>query len=130
MIAGLITPLLSFAFAGMPAIPIVFFMMFELAVYGAVAGFLRFGIKYDNKRWAIYPKLIIAMIAGRVAGGLAMYVGVWLFKLPMSPIDAVAASTITGLPGIALQIVLIPAIYLLLKRGGLLFESQSVKTRA
>lgn len=126
MIAGLIAPVLSFAFSGMPPLPIMFFMMAELAVYGAVAGFARFGAA----RWTIYPRLIIAMIAGRVAAGLAMYVAALVFKLPINPLDAVVASTIMGLPGIALQIVLIPAIYILLKRGGHTFESQTVKTRA
>ena len=130
IIAGLIAPVISFAFSGMPPLPILFFMMAELAVYGAVAGFLRFGAKSDQAKWSIYPRLIIAMIAGRVAGGLTMYVAALVFKLPINPLDAVVASTIMGLPGIALQIVLIPAIYLLLKRGGYTFGSQPVKTRA
>ena len=128
MLAGFITPIISFAITGMPAIPIVFFMMFELAAYGAVAGFLHFGSKVNQPNWLVYPKLIIAMIAGRLVGGLAMFVGVWLFKLPINPVDTVTASLIAGLPGIALQIVLVPALYLLLKRGGFTFESQTAKT--
>jgi hypothetical protein len=130
MIAGLIVPVVSFAIFGMPPIPILFFMMAELAVYGSVSGFMSFGAKIDNTKWSIYPKLIIAMIAGRVASGLIMYLAVWIFSLPISPIDMLIASTVTGLPGIALQLVLIPIIYLLLKRGGYTFESQTVKTRA
>jgi len=120
--AGLIVPVLSFAIVGMPPPPMLFFMLAELCVYGAVSGFLRFGEKAEQRKWIIYPKLLIAMVAGRVAFGLAIAVAAWLFKLPLNPIQVVSTSLVTGLPGIALQIVLIPAVYLLLKRGGFLFE--------
>lgn len=122
MLAGLIVPVLSFAFSGMPQPPVLFFMMCELPVYGAVSGFIRFDERAEKARWSVYPKLLIAMIAGRIASGLAMFAAAWLFALPLDPITSVTAALITGLPGIALQIVLVPAIYLLLKRGGLLFE--------
>ena len=130
--AGVITPLLSFLITGgtMPPMPTVFFMMFELAAYGAVAGFLRFGKKFEENKLSIYPKLIIAMIAGRIVNGIVMWIAVLLFSLEISPLQSVVASLIAGLPGIAIQIVIIPAVYLLLKRGGFLIEPRTAKTES
>jgi len=125
IIAGLITPVLGFGLLGMPMPPVMFFMMAELAAYGAVSGFVRLGERAEQTRWAVYIKLVIAMIAGRVFGGLVMAAAAAVFALPINAIDAVIASFITGLPGIAIQLVLIPAVYLILKRGGYLFESRT-----
>lgn len=124
IIAGLTVPVISFLISGMPAPPTLFFMMFELSVYGAVSGFLRFG---QQSKLSIYPKLLISMVAGRIAGGLAMFIAALLFKLDITPITAVLASLVTGLPGIILQFVLIPPIFLLLKRGGIVFEQNQSK---
>ncbi len=124
IIAGITVPILSFLISGMPAPPTLFFMMFELAVYGAVSGFMRFG---QDTKWMIYPKLVISMIAGRIASGLAMYVAVLIFNLEIAPVTAVLTSVVTGLPGIAIQIVLIPPICILLKRGGFFFEESRSK---
>lgn len=122
MIAGLLVPLLSFAFTGMPAPPVLFFLMCELCVYGAVSGFLRFSNRFEQSKLSIYPKLLIAMILGRIASGLAMLVAGMFFGLDIDPVSAVITALIAGLPGILLQIVLLPPIYLLLKRGGFVFE--------
>lgn len=127
MAAGFITPVLSFAITGMPPIPTLFFMMFELAAYGAVSGFLSFGSKFEAKKFSIYPKLLISMIAGRIAGGIAMWIAAMLFSLEINPVQSVTASLITGLPGIALQLVLVPAVYILLKRGGFLLEPRTAE---
>lgn len=121
-LAGLIVPVISFALTSMPPPPVLFFMMGELCVYGAVSGFLRFGNTLEQSKLAIYPKLLISMVAGRIASGLAMYVAILLFGLKIDPISSVVAALVAGLPGIALQFVLIPPIYLLLKRGGYVFE--------
>ena len=126
--AGFITPLLSFAITGMPGVPTVFFMMFELAAYGAVSGFLRFGSSFEEKKISIYPKLIIAMVAGRIVNGIVIWLAVLLFRLDINPIQSVIASLVAGLPGIAIQIVIVPAIYLLLKHGGFLIESRNSET--
>lgn len=126
MAAGFFTPILSFAITGMPPIPTLFFMMFELAAYGAVSGFLRFG-RFEAKKLSIYPKLLLSMIAGRIAGGIAMWIAAMLFSLEINPVQSVAASLVAGLPGVALQLVLVPAVYILLKRGGFLLEPRTAE---
>lgn len=121
-LAGLIVPVISFALTSMPSPPVLFFMMCELCAYGAVSGFLRFHSSMENLKLAIYPKLIISMLAGRIASGIAIFIATLLFGLKIDPVSSVVAALVAGLPGIALQLVLIPPIYLLLKRGGYVFE--------
>ena len=67
---GFIAPLLRSVVFGMPPmIPTALAMAFELATYGAVAGFLY--RKFPNQLPWIYVSLLIAMIAGRAVWGVA-----------------------------------------------------------
>ena len=68
---GLILPVMRSSIFFMPAMfPTAIAMSFELAAYGAVAGFL-----YKRSKWqciiALYRSLIIAMLAGRLVWGCA-----------------------------------------------------------
>ncbi|MCL2204475.1 MAG: ECF transporter S component [Defluviitaleaceae bacterium] len=117
---GLVTPLLSSMTTGMPAAGItVYRMMVELSVYGAVAGFAISAIHTKWRMADIYISLIIAMLLGRVAAGIAQAVllfggggfaiGIWI-----------TGYFITSLPGIVLQLILIPGIIIALERGRLI----------
>jgi uncharacterized membrane protein len=108
---GVATPTVSTLMTGMPAVAILPPMAIELAVYGLVAGVAR-------RRWQLTPvwSLLLAMVAGRIALGLAV-AGLGPFiGLNAEPVAYVAAGIVTGLPGIAMQVVFIP---LLLARGRL-----------
>ena len=107
---GLLTPLLSSLLFSMPPLAIMPFMVCELAVYGLVGGLL-------NKRLPLYPALIGAQIAGRAAYALALFVGGTLLGLPCAAPVSVLASAATGLPGIILQLVLIPLLVTLVRRA-------------
>ncbi|MGB9667197.1 MAG: ECF transporter S component, partial [Candidatus Cryosericum sp.] len=108
---GIATPLLSTLMTGMPAVAILPPMVVELAVYGLVAGTSR-------RSWRLAPvwALLLAMVAGRVALGLAVALLGPLIGLKVPAVVYVWTSIVTGLPGIALQVVVIP---LLMARGRL-----------
>ena len=108
---GIATPLLSTLMTGMPAIAILPPMAIEVAVYGLVAGVAR-------RRWQLAPlwSLLLSMVVGRVALGLAVAVLGPSIGLKAEPVAYVVAAIVTGLPGIAVQVVFIP---LLLTRGRL-----------
>jgi hypothetical protein len=95
----------------MPAVTILSPMVVELAIYGLVAGFA-------HRRWRLTSvwSLLLAMAAGRIALGLAVALLGPSIGLKAEPVAYVLAGTVTGLPGIAAQIVVIP---LLLARGRL-----------
>lgn len=66
---GFIAPLLRSVIFGMPPmIPTALAMAFELATYGALAGFLY--RKFPKTIPGIYASLLIAMICGRLVWGV------------------------------------------------------------
>ena len=108
---GIATPLLSTLITGMPPVAILPPMLVELAIYGLVAGLA-------HRHWKLAPlwSLLLAMAAGRIALGLAVALLGPSFGLKANPVAYVLGSIVTGLPGIAVQIVVIQ---LLLARGRL-----------
>lgn len=106
-LCGLMGPLLSSLITGMPPAAFLPAMMVECAVYGAVSGlvlrFVRTGKTYGD----LYIALISAMLAGRVVSGIAKAL---IFSPGMALSAWVTASFVTALPGIVIQLVLLPAV--------------------
>lgn len=119
MAAGLLTPLLSHLITHMlPAGPVLTGMVIELAVYGLAAGLLFAVIKTGKIYVDLFISLILAMLAGRIVygivkalfftGGNPYGIGVWL-----------TSSFVTCLPGIIMQLVLVPLLYFALEKAKL-----------
>ena len=128
---GFITPLLRSVLFGMPPMmPTATAMAFELAVYGAVTGILY--SKLPKKTFNVYVSLLGAMLAGRAVWGIVcipLYgIGGNSFSIQMF----LAGAFINALPGIILQIVLIPAIMIALKKAKVLndYEADDRRTSA
>lgn len=112
---GLLGPLLSSLLTGMPLAARLPGMLCELAVYGLVSGLLvqKLPIKKDLPR--LYVSLIAAMLCGRVAYGVLNH---FIFMAGDYSLQAwLTAAFVTGLPGIAIQLVLLPPLVLALKRA-------------
>jgi len=117
--AGLITPLLSSMVTGMPPAGLaVYRMMIELSVYGFVSGILMQYVRTRHSALDLYISLIVAMVAGRVVSGLAQ--AVIFFEGTYAVSLWVASYFTTSIPGIVLQIIVIPSIMLALERGRLI----------
>jgi hypothetical protein len=114
-------PFLSSAVFGVPMIiPMGTAMAFELATYGIIVGFL-----YNNSRWqcivALYRSLLIAMVAGRIVWGAVMAIIIIGIQGGTFTLTAfMTAAFVGGIPGIVIQLILIPIIMFALKRTGLL----------
>ena len=115
---GLIAPFLRFALFGMPPVfPMGISMSLELAAYGAFSGLLY--RVFPKKPGYLYLSLITAMVAGRLVWGAARYVLAGLSGSDF-PISAFLSGAVTtALPGIALQLVLVPLIVLALRKAKL-----------
>jgi hypothetical protein len=116
---GFILPLMRSLLLGMPPLfPIATAMAFELAAYGFIIGFI-----YNRSRWqciiALYRSLIIAMIAGRVVWGAAMTVLLGFGENTFTWQAFTAGALINAIPGIVVQLAIIPAIMVALNRTGL-----------
>ncbi len=119
---GALTPLLSSFITGMPPmapIPIAVIMAFELLTYALVVSLLRKIVyKYRNNLLSPLIALVPAMIIGRVVAGLVMFLLVTVFGVKgPAPVTYVWGAIVTGIPGIAIQIVLIPLLYRILVRS-------------
>ncbi len=113
---GFITPLMRSLLFGMPVLfPNAVSMSFELAAYGFVIGFL-----FMHARWqcvkSLLRCLIISMISGRIVWGIAQSIllgfGSGGFTLKMF----LTAGFLNAIPGIILQIIVIPAVMLALHK--------------
>ena len=115
---GFIAPLLRSVAFGAPPMPTVAVpMAFELAAYGAIAGFLY--RKFPKKIYGIYVSLIIAMIGGRVVWGIAKLIMARITGTEFTYFASVAQAFVTALLGIAIQLILIPAIVYALDKAGM-----------
>ncbi len=111
---GFITPLLRSTLFTMPPIPIASAMAFELAVYGLVSGLIY--SRWGRKKISIYFALIISMISGRIAWGIASY---FIFGLSGSTFTMklfLAGAFLNAIPGIIIQLILIPIMVIAAER--------------
>ncbi|MEW6399617.1 MAG: ECF transporter S component [Bacillota bacterium] len=115
LLAGMITPLLSAVLTGMPPLvpPVAQAMVFELGIYGLLTGFL-----YGRMRLGVYPSLLVAMAAGRLVYGFLGYLVLPLFGFKQIPLLAPLTLAVSqSLPGVVLQLVLIPLVVSLVERS-------------
>ena len=125
---GFILPFLRYALFGMPMIyPMGIAMAFELATYAFVAGYL-----YGHSRWkcivSLYRSMIIAMISGRLVWGLVEVILLGMGGKAFTWQMFLAGAFLNAIPGIILQLVLIPAIMVALNRAGLVhFQKEHKK---
>ena len=103
---------------GMPPLMTAIAMTFELAVYGLMTGLLYKLL--PKKPVFIYVNLVIAMVLGRVAWGVVRFALMGLGQSEFSLAAFWAGGFVTAVPGIVLQIVLIPVIILALRRAGVM----------
>lgn len=115
---GLVVPLLRCAIFGMPMFLNAVSMSFELATYGFVIGFL-----YFHSRWkcviALYRCMIIAMLSGRVVWGIVQACLLGLGENKFTFNMFITSAFVNAIPGIILQLILIPSIMIALNRTGL-----------
>ena len=114
LLVGFVAPLLrSLTLAMPPLFPTAVCMAFELAAYGAVAGLSRRLL--PKKKPYIYCSLLVAMIVGRLVWGASMLVCTGIQGTDFTLSAFLAGAILNALPGIVLQIVLIPVLVMVLE---------------
>lgn len=117
---GLITPLLRSVSFGMPLLyPTAIGMAVELAVYGIVAGLIYNSLKRQNII-SVYVAMIPAMLLGRAFWGVAQIVLLGIGDTAFTWQMFAAGAFLNAIPGIILQLVLIPAVMSALHYTGVL----------
>lgn len=115
---GLLAPLLRHALFGMPAFPTAFAMSAELLSYGVLSGiFYRI---LPKKKSSIYLSLLLAMLLGRFVWGGAMIAILSAGGGAFTWAAFVSGAFTTALPGIVMQLVLIPLLVMALENAKIL----------
>lgn len=110
---GAVAPIFRSLTLGMPPLfPTALCMAFELAAYGAISGFMHRLL--PKKKPYVYCSLIIAMLAGRVIWGAAMFICMGIKGGSFTFAAFLAGAVTNAIPGIIVQIVLIPILVMLL----------------
>lgn len=115
---GMVAPLLRHVLFGMPPILIALAMCFELAVYGLISGLL-YG-KMEKRLRNVYLSLVAAMILGRVIWGIAEVVILRITDGLFTWTAFVAGAVLNAIPGILVQIILIPVIVITLRKANII----------
>lgn len=118
-ICGLLGPMLSCLLTAMPPAAMLPSMMVECAAYGCVTGLMMCWVHTQHPVMDLYISMVTAMVAGRVLSGLAKSL---IFSPGTAPFAWVTTSLVAGIPGIVIQLVLIPLVVYSLTRARLLPE--------
>ena len=117
LICGIMGPLVSSVMTGMPPAAMLPGMMVECGMYGCVGGLLMERIRTGSLYADLYICLPAAMLAGRVISGVVKA----LILTPGLSFTAWAtASFVTALPGISIQLILLPTLIVALTRASLI----------
>ena len=118
LICGIATPLLSSLLTGMPPAAMLPSMLCELAAYGTFSSLLMRYVPLKKLLPRTTVSLIGAMLFGRVFYGI---LNALIFSAGSYSVQAwLAAAFVTALPGVIIQIVVIPAVVLVLQKAKLI----------
>ncbi len=111
LLVGFILPVLRSACFGMPPMmPTALAMAFELAAYGTISGQL-----YEKTKNTIVS-LICAMIGGRIVWGIVSFILYQMMGNVFTWQIFAAGAVLQAVPGIVVQLILIPVLVYALKK--------------
>lgn len=117
LLIGFLTPMLRSLLFGMPPMfPTAFAMSFELATYGISIALLHQYQKHSIKE--IYITLISSMFIGRIVWGLVMMTIMNVSQGTFSFAIFFTSAFLNAVPGILLQLFLVPILIQSLKKIG------------
>lgn len=121
LLCGLLTPFLSCVITSMPSWGYLPSMLCELAVYGLAAGLLAKIVVTKYRTLNIYISLLGSMICGRIVYGI---INALIFRSGNYSMQIwITSMFVTALPGIIIQLVIIPIIILALQQSKLISVS-------
>ena len=117
LICGIVGPLLSGILTGMPPAAMLPSMMVECGTYGFVTGLMMRYVRTGRPTADLYISMVTAMILGRTVAGLAKAL---IFTPGTAPFAWVTTSLVAGIPGIVIQLILMPAVLYALTKARLI----------
>lgn len=113
---GFVLPLFRSLLFGVPILyPSALAMAFELCTYGLTVG-LFYGMFKKKNALSLYLSLIVSMIVGRAVWGIAQVTLLGISGKSFGLSAFLSGAFLNAIPGILLQLVLIPAVMLALQK--------------
>lgn len=117
---GIAGPVLSSVLSGMPTVTQLIYFVPELIVYGFVTGLMMKLVRTKKLVADLYISLAVAMLAGRLVGGIAEAL-FYLGSGQAFTLAAVAAGYfVTTIPGIICHLIVIPILVTTLMKARLI----------
>lgn len=117
-VVGAVLPVLrSVCFSMPPLYPNAVWMMLELATYGFVSGFIYSKLRRRGFGF-VFVAIICSMLLGRIVWGVSKYILLGFAGVGFSVQMFIAGGFLDAIPGMVLQLVLIPVIIKLIERNG------------
>ncbi len=114
-VCGVLLPIMNGLLTGMPALyPTMPMMACELAAYGLICGLLYCKTPLGKYKVGVYASLLGGMVGGRVVYGLALEL--LLLVDGGAKAATVWAALVAGLPGIVIQLLLVPGVLFAVER--------------
>lgn len=129
---GVTGPVLSCVLSGMPSAAGLVSMAPELCVYGLASGLLLRFVHTKSTYADLYIALVCAMLLGRVVGGAAKVLFYLSGLSGMSTLSFPLLASgyfVQGLPGIAIQLLILPTLVFTLMKARLIPERYPRKRR-
>lgn len=120
LLCGLLGPILSSVLSGMPPAVMLVRMIPELCVYGLVAGLSMKWIRIGKTGGDVYCSLGIAMVAGRIVGGIATAIFYSVTSGVYSITLWATSYFVEAVPGIVAHLILVPTLYATLLKAKLI----------
>lgn len=127
MILGVLSPIVSCLVTGMPSSSFVLFMVAELAMYGLVSGLMYQYLNLYTHKYGMYISLISAMLLGRLAYALMLFTASLILQVELGGFTSVMASLLMGMPGIVIQLILVPLVVKSLENAHIVFYNKQLK---
>ena len=125
LICGILGPVLSSLISGMPPMMMLVRMIPELCIYGLAGGLAMRFIRTGRAALDVYIALAIAMIAGRIVGGIASAIFYTVTSGVYSLALWVTGYFVEALPGIAAHLILVPVLVFTLAKAKLIPQRYS-----
>lgn len=125
-VCGVFGPILSSVLSGMPPAAMLVTMIPELLVYGLTAGLCIRFLRLKNEAISLYAALALAMLLGRVAGGIAKMLFYMGSGQSFTLAIWVSSYFVTAVPGIICHLILVPVLYVTLKKARVLPQGCTV----
>ena len=118
-VCGIVGPVLASITSGMPPLMRLLHMAPELCAYGFAAGLMMRLVHTRKLAADLYISLAVAMVFGRIVGGLAQWLVISIMGSGQVFTVAIwVTSYIVGtLPGIVAYLVLLPALVMILEKA-------------